>query len=107
MTMRMKSFFKVLILVLLFTSVRNLSSGQANVGITISANIPPPPLPVYVQPACPVEGWLWIPGYWAFDPVDGYYWIPGVWVEPPQIGWLWTPPYWAFTNGIYVWYPGY
>ena len=25
-----------------------------------------PRSPVYVQPACPVEGYLWTPGYWAY-----------------------------------------
>jgi hypothetical protein len=66
----------------------------------------PPPLPVYVQPACPVAGWIWTPGYWAWGPA-GYFWVPGTWVAPPRIGVLWTPGYWGFASGVYVWHAGY
>jgi hypothetical protein len=66
----------------------------------------PPPLPVYVQPPCPVAGWMWTPGYWAWGPA-GYFWVPGTWVAPPRIGVLWTPGYWGFVSGVYVWHAGY
>jgi hypothetical protein len=79
---------------------------QVSVGFTISANIPPPPLPVYTQPPCPVDGYLWCPGYWAYSD-DGYFWVPGVWVLPPRYGYLWTPPYWGFEAGVYGFHPGY
>ncbi len=78
----------------------------AGIGIGISITIAPPALPVYVQPACPVEGYLWTPGYWAYGPA-GYYWVPGVWVRPPQVGVLWTPGYWGFGGGVYGWHAGY
>lgn len=68
--------------------------------------IAPPALPVYVQPPCPVEGYLWTPGYWAYGPA-GYYWVQGVWVAPPRPGLLWTPGYWGFAGGIYGWHAGY
>ncbi len=71
------------------------------------ATEPPPPLPVYEQPQCPVDGYLWTPGYWAYDRFDGYYWVPGVWVNPPQYGYLWTPAYWGYENGYYGWHRGY
>jgi hypothetical protein len=58
--------------------------------IGISIRIAPPVIPVYVQPPCPQEGFLWTPGYWAYGTV-GYYWVPGVWIAPPQAGVLWTP----------------
>ncbi|MGB6871180.1 MAG: YXWGXW repeat-containing protein, partial [Acidobacteriaceae bacterium] len=64
--------------------------GQAQIGIGVSVNFAPPPLPVYEQPLCPAEGYLWTPGYWAWDPDYGYYWVPGVWVAPPEAGLLWT-----------------
>ena len=80
--------------------------GQVGVDISISANIAPPPLPVYVQPECPEDGYLWTPGYWAYGD-DGYYWVPGVWVSPPQPGYLWTPSYWGFIGGVYTWNRGY
>jgi hypothetical protein len=69
--------------------------------------IAPPPLPVYAQPACPGPGYIWTPGYWAWDPQFGYYWVPGTWVLAPYPGWLWTPGYWGWYNGAYVWYEGY
>jgi len=67
---------------------------------------PPPPLPEFQQPPCPVEGYMWTPGYWAWGP-GGYYWVPGTWVEPPHVGLLWTPGYWAFASGVYVFHAGY
>ena len=78
----------------------------AHAGIFISVGFAPPVLPVYTQPLCPGDGYLWTPGYWAYGP-EGYYWIPGVWVEPPTIGYLWTPPYWGFAGGLYGFHEGY
>ena len=74
--------------------------------VAISVRIGPPAIPVYTQPPCPEEGYLWTPGYWAYGP-DGYYWVPGVWVAPPRVGVLWTPGYWGFGSGLYLWHPGY
>jgi hypothetical protein len=74
--------------------------------VVVSITEPPPPIPVYEQPPCPTEGYLWTPGYWDHNPV-GYFWVPGVWVAPPQVGFLWTPGYWAFVNGFYGWHGGY
>ncbi|HVN44538.1 MAG TPA: YXWGXW repeat-containing protein [Steroidobacteraceae bacterium] len=72
----------------------------------VQANEPPPPLPTYEQPPCPVEGYIWTPGYWAWAPA-GYYWVPGTWVAPPRVGLLWTPGYWGFVGGVYVFHGGY
>ncbi|HUL15992.1 MAG TPA: hypothetical protein VLV88_08345 [Terriglobales bacterium] len=82
------------------------SASQAQVAVGISVRIGPPPLPVYVQPPCPVAGYMWIPGYWAYGP-DGYYWVPGTWVPAPAPGLLWTPGYWGWGGGVYVWHAGY
>jgi len=78
----------------------------ASAGVAVSITIAPPELPVYVQPACPRDGYLWTPGYWAWGP-DGYYWVPGVWIAPPRVGVLWTPGYWGFESGGYLWHAGY
>ncbi len=72
----------------------------------VSITIAPPVLPVYDQPPCPEDGYLWVPGYWAYED-DDYYWVPGVWVEPPEARYLWTPGYWAFADGGYNWHGGY
>ena len=78
------------------------SHAQVAVAITVA----PPALPVYEQPPCPTEGFLWTPGYWAHGP-DGYFWTPGLWVAPPHPGLLWTPGYWGFAGGVYRWRAGY
>jgi hypothetical protein len=78
----------------------------AQVSIGISVRIAPPALPVYVQPPIPAAGYIWVPGYWAYDE-DGYYWVPGTWVLPPRPGLLWTPGYWGWDDGVYLWHEGY
>jgi hypothetical protein len=78
---------------------------QAGLFVGVSVNIAPPLLPVYVQPPCPAPGYIWIPGYWAWD--DGYYWVPGTWALAPAVGLLWTPGYWGWAEGLYLWHAGY
>ncbi len=75
-------------------------------GAGIRADIKPPPLPNYDQPPIPAPGYMWTPGYWAWNNYD-YYWVPGTWVEPPQEGLLWTPGYWGYDGGAYVYNRGY
>ena len=75
-------------------------------GVFISVGIAPPALPVYTQPICPGDGYLWNPGYWAYGDA-GYYWVPGVWVRPPQAGLLWTPGYWGWGGSAYIFHAGY
>ncbi|PNS08125.1 YXWGXW repeat-containing protein [Solilutibacter silvestris] len=83
-------------------------SHPAKAGISISVNFAPPPLLVYEQPMIPASGYLWIPGYWAWDDNYGdYYWVPGQWVQPPFAGALWTPGYWAWRGGGYFFHRGY
>src|SRR5216683_4443921 len=82
----------------------NTSFGQ----IGISVSFGPPPIPVYEQPICPEEGYIWTPGYWDYSEDDGdYYWVPGTWVEAPQPGYLWTPGYWGWGDNVYVFHEGY
>ena len=76
--------------------------------VSLSVSIAPPPLPLYAQPPIPDDGYIWTPGYWAWDPANGdYNWVPGTWVMPPSTGMLWTPGYWGFLNGGYFWHGGY
>jgi hypothetical protein len=80
----------------------------AQIGVGIAVNFAPPPLPVYEQPLCPGEGYIWTPGYWAYgDDFDDYYWVPGTWVLAPEIGFLWTPAYWGWGGEGFVFYDGY
>jgi len=81
---------------------------DAPVDTNVTASEAPPAMPDYAQPACPVDGYLWQPGFWSYNLANGgYYWVPGAWVAPPQPGLLWTPPYWGFDGGIYAYHPGY
>jgi hypothetical protein len=80
-----------------------VSQGQA-----LIVSFAPPALPVYEQPLLPGDGYIWTPGYWAWDAgFDDYYWVPGTWVLPPQPGVFWTPPYWGWGGNGYAFYPGY
>src|ERR1700735_540188 len=92
-----------LLLSTLFLFLPNMSFGQV-VGVSIT--VAPPALPVYVQPICPADNYIWTPGYWAYSD-DDYYFVPGTWVEAPTPGFLWTPGYWGFNNGVYAWNDGY
>lgn len=90
----------VFLIVLLAVSV----AAFAQIGVSISFS--PPELPVYEQPLCPGDGYLWAPGYWAYGD-DDYYWVPGTWVTPPEAGLLWTPAYWGWDGDGYVFNDGY
>jgi len=85
-------------------SLSAASFGQIAVGISV--RIGPPALPVYAQPMCPGPGFMWTPGYWAWNDDGGYYWVPGTWVMAP-VGMLWTPGYWGWGGGFYAWHAGY
>lgn len=82
------------------------ASSTETVGASVQITTAPPEIPVYTQPACPYDGYLWTPGYWAWG-IGGYYWVPGVWMAPPRTGFLWTPGYWGFVGGYYGWHRGY
>jgi len=79
----------------------------AQIGVGISVNFGPPPLPIYEQPICPADGYLWTPGYWAWDADYGYYWVPGTWVLAPEVGFLWTPGYWGWGGSAFFFHEGY
>ena len=91
-----------LALVMLATSVA--SQAQFRVAITFG----PPALPVYEQPVCPGEGYIWTPGYWYWDDDDeDYYWVPGTWVLAPEVGFLWTPGWWGWGGDVFLWHEGF
>ena len=75
------------------------AASRAQVGVGVSITVAPPAIPVYEQPPCPTEGYLWTPGYWGWGAGD-YFWTPGVWVAPPRVGLLWTPGYWGFGRRL-------
>jgi hypothetical protein len=102
--MRMKPSLRILLCAFVLLIISTAATGQ----VAISVSFGPPPLPVYEQPLCPGEGYIWNPGYWAWDDdYDDYYWVPGTWVLAPEIGFLWTPPWWGWDNGAYLFHEGW
>jgi hypothetical protein len=96
----------VVIRSLLFSVILMALSAASFAQIGISVSFGPPALPIYEQPICPGDGYIWTPGYWAWDG-DDYYWVPGTWVLAPEIGFLWTPGYWGWGGGAFFWHEGY
>ncbi len=93
---------------LLFALVVLCMSGGAFAAVGVVITVGPPPLPVYEQPICPGDGYLWTPGYWAWgDDFGDYYWVPGTWVMAPEVGFLWTPGYWGWGGDSFIFYDGY
>ncbi|RDS85150.1 hypothetical protein DWU98_03160 [Dyella monticola] len=76
------------------------------IGVGVSVGVPPPPLPIYAQPPIPGAGYIWTPGYWAWDGYE-YYWVPGTWVMAPFYGALWTPGYWGWDGAVFLFHRGY
>jgi hypothetical protein len=98
------SLIRTVLFAILVLVASSTSFGQVRIAVTFG----PPALPVYEQPLCPGDGYIWTPGYWAWsDDDDDYYWVPGTWVLAPEVGFLWTPPYWAWVDGGFVFYDGY
>jgi WXXGXW repeat (2 copies) len=91
---------------LMLAVVMMLCAAPSFAQIGVSITIAPPELPVYEQPVCPGDDYIWTPGYWAWGD-DDYYWVPGTWVEAPEAGFFWTPGYWGWENSSYIFYPGY
>jgi hypothetical protein len=102
--MRTLRVMSLLFLGCLILAMPKASSAQIAVGISV--RIAPPAIPVYVQPVCPGDGFMWTPGYWGYAN-DDYYWVPGTWVRAPFVGGLWTPGYWGWGGGVYLWHAGY
>jgi len=78
----------------------------AQIAVGVSVSFAPPELPVYEQPLCPGDGYIWTPGYWAWGD-DDYFWVPGTWVLAPEVGFFWTPGYWAWGGSGFFFNEGY
>ena len=102
--MRIAMAIRSLILAAAVSAIPAASFAGVFVSVSFGA---PPVLPVYMQPVCPAAGYIWTPGYWAYDDEAGYYWVPGAWVLAPYEGALWTPGYWGWGGSGYLWNAGY
>lgn len=93
---------------MLFIVTLLLLSTAALAQVRITVAFAPPPIPVYEQPLCPGDSYIWVPGYWAwYDDFDDYYWVPGTWVLGPEVGYYWTPPWWGWDGGVYLFHAGF
>jgi hypothetical protein len=101
--MRFATALRLLLLSFLVFAFAHTASAQ----ISISVGFGPPPIPVYEQPICPEDGYLWTPGYWSYADDGGYYWVPGTWIQPPQPNFLWTPGYWGWGGNAFAFHEGY
>ena len=79
----------------------------AQIGIGISVSFGPPALPVYEQPICPADGYLWTPGYWAYD--DDLWLLLGAGhVGRSTAGRLpLAPGYWGWGGNAFFFHEGY
>jgi WXXGXW repeat (2 copies) len=102
--MRIIPSVRSLLFALVVLTMSAASFGQVGISIRIG----PPALPVYEQPLCPGDGYIWTPGYWAYNyDYSDYYWVPGTWVTAPEPGFLWTPGYWGWGGDRYLFHEGY
>jgi WXXGXW repeat (2 copies) len=96
--------FRCLFLLLAILTLSIASSAQFRVAVTIA----PPALPIYDQPVCPGDGYIWTPGYWYWDDdAEEYYWVPGTWVLAPEVGFYWTPGWWGWGGSAFIWNEGF
>src|SRR5208337_151880 len=102
--MRMITSLRALLFLLVVLAVSTAAQSQVRISVAFG----PPALPVYEQPVCPGDGYIWTPGYWAWDPdINDYYWVPGTWVLAPEVGFLWTSPWWGWSDGAFLFPEGW
>ena len=102
----MRRIFSIYILLMAFAVLALPAAAPAQISVGVSVSFGPPELPVYEQPLCPGDGYIWTPGYWAWDGYD-YYWVPGTWVLAPETGFFWTPAWWGWGGRGYLFHPGF
>lgn len=76
-------------------------SAQAQMRGSVDIRIgTPPPAPRYEQLPPPRRGYVWAPGYWAWDG-HRYVWAGGHW-ERARHGYRYAPPVWRQAPGGWV-----
>lgn len=63
-----------------------------------------PPAPLYEAAPMMQPGYVWAPGYWAWNN-DRHVWVRGRTIQQRD-GYLWTPDRWVQQGGSYVRQPG-
>lgn len=79
---------------------------HARTDVNVGINVGPPPAPVVVAPPPPVQpGYVWAPGYWAWDGYR-YAWVEGRWIAP-RAGYAWVAPRWERRGPNWFFVDGY
>ena len=77
--------------------------GAARVGVVVGV-APPVPAAETVPPP-PGPGYVWQPGYWAWNGAQ-YVWVPGTYVVAPYPGAVWVGGRWVHDGSGWVWVGG-
>jgi WXXGXW repeat (2 copies) len=81
------------------------ADAQQRRGSSNHPNRRPPPLRHERRPP-PRRGFVWSPGYWAWDHRRrDYVWVPGRWIHT-RPGFHHRGPSWSFQSGVWVFHSG-
>ncbi len=75
----------------------------ADVGVRIEIGVPPPAPRIEVVPA-PRAGYVWAPGYWAWNG-HRHTWVSGRWIVARR-GYHWVPEHWERHDGRWLYAQG-
>jgi hypothetical protein len=81
----------------------------AHAQVSVNIQVPglvmaPPPPPRYEAPPPPRNGFVWVPGRWAWDG-RAYAWRRGGW-QPARAGYAYAPGRWVEDRGGWRWNEG-
>ncbi|HZR34643.1 MAG TPA: hypothetical protein VFA75_04660 [Nevskia sp.] len=80
------------------------ASQAARVGVDINL-APPAPVVEGPPPPPPQPGYVWAPGYWAWNGAQ-YVWVAGHYVAG-RPGWVWVPEHYVRRGPYYRFVPGH
>nr|MDP2192320.1 hypothetical protein [Rhodoferax sp.] len=81
----------------------NIAAAPAFAQVSFNISIAPP-APLYEVAPAVAPGYIWVPGYWAWN-VDRHVWIRGRTVVQ-RVGYRWEPDRWEQRDRVYYRYPG-
>jgi len=92
------------VVALLFSAACGTAYAPSGVDVVVRR---PPPRRVEVVSSAPANGYVWIPGHYAWQGGD-YVWLPGRWEAPPQPTLRnWVPGHWARARTGWYWVEGH
>ena len=78
----------------------------ADLSVNVGVGVPlAPPAAIYEPvPPPPAYGYVWAPGYWAWN-YNRYIWVRGRYIAP-RPGYAWAPEHWDHRGDRYHFVPG-